>query len=184
MRLLILGYYFKKNFGDDIFEHVFKGIFKNYDITIVNLDNIRDIYSQLATNEIKPFDNIIVGGGDLINDYYFNNESITEMKANFGITPIIFYGIGLSYPNLINLLDIGDYFFMRNKTDYTAVKARYTGYYSNYTPDLAYLLLNDSKLESYTNTSTKVENVAVCLPYTWFATDRDTTPFYLQILAL
>ena len=73
INILIFGYYFRQNFGDDLFKYVFENyiftsssfkgvtpklIFKN----IEDLDNDIDIYNSI--------DKVIIGGGDLINNFF------------------------------------------------------------------------------------------------------------------
>lgn len=191
-RVLILGYYDKLNFGDDIFKYVFqKYIFNNkkFSVDIHNLDLLNELICKLNAGKLEAYDCIIIGGGDLINNYYFNSDNIEKFISNFINVPIYFYGIGLSYPSMLPALDIGDYFFMRNKIDYGIVKERFSINYTYYTPDLAYFLLNESSLKTYKNTKTITNNtqlkLGVCLPYTWFVNNNDTSnKFLLQIASL
>lgn len=184
-RILVLGYYYKNNIGDDIFEYVFKQhVFKNIDVhlTIEYIDKLPLICENLYENRLEPFDCVIIGGGELVNAYYFSEYYVSLIRQHFSSIPILFYGIGLSYPNMLPMLDIGDYFFMRSKSDHESVKARYTSYYTMYTPDLAYYLL-DSLPQSVPNSQPSIQHVGVCLPQTWFSnTSKDTTAFKQQIV--
>lgn len=188
-RVLILGYYDKLNFGDDIFKYVFKKYIFNkneFELHIYNLDTLDDIIKQ---HENDPYEYIIIGGGDLINDYYFNSENIQKFRDNFANIPILFYGIGLSYLSMLPALDIGDYFFMRNKNDYYSVSARFSNNYTFYTPDLAYFLLNESSLKTYKNqkviTPAQQLKIGVCLPYTWFVNNNDeSNVFFMEMSEL
>jgi hypothetical protein len=126
------------------------------------------------------YDYVIIGGGDLINQYYFSDYNINLLRENFATVPIVFYGIGLSYPDLVPLLDIGDYFFMRNKVDYEAAKYRYGSHCSFYIPDLAYYLTQEISTET---TVRQIQNIGICLPYTWFV-DSNNTHFFNQIVEL
>lgn len=178
-RILILGYYYKGNLGDDIFEYVYKNhVLKNYTITIANLSTLPDIVQQ---DKPTLFDFVIVGGGDLINAYYFNEESIDMIRKSFDGVPIIFHGIGLTYPDMLPVLDIGDYFFIRNKPDYETVKNRFTSRYTYYTPDLAFHLLDSPTLANKPKkASTRISKIGVCLPNTWFTPTNDA--FFQQII--
>lgn len=186
MRILILGYYYKGNLGDDIFEYAFRHhLFKNtqVDLTIKNLDELPLICERIAAKQLAPFDYLILGGGDIVNDYYFSDKNVELVRTYFSNTPILFYGVGLSYPNLLPVLDVGDYFFMRNKADHEAVKARYTSYHATYTPDLAYFLSNDIAKLPPTPTSNGLAKVGVCLPQTWFSNSaKDTSAFKRQLV--
>jgi polysaccharide pyruvyl transferase WcaK-like protein len=183
-RVLVLGYYYKNNIGDDIFEYVLtQNVFKNVDVhlTIKNFDDL----SSICTHETDLYDCLVIGGGELINEYYFSAENITLLRKYFQNIPVLFYGIGLSFPNMLPVLDIGDYFFMRNKTDTDSVKARYTSYNAMYTPDLAYYLLENSKFLQNIQTSQTIaisQQIGVCIPQTWFCdSNKDTTAFKQQI---
>lgn len=188
-RILILGYYDKLNFGDDIFKFVFDKYLRNFTIDICNLDLLDDIINKLNSNIIEPYDCIVIGGGDVINNYYFSDSRIEKIRDNFINVPIYFYGIGLSYPSMLSALDIGDYYFIRNKTDYGIVKDRYSTHYTNYTPDLAYFLLEETSLKTYKNINTITNKgelkIGVCLPYTWFVNNNDTSnKFLLELSSL
>jgi polysaccharide pyruvyl transferase WcaK-like protein len=188
MRILILGYYHRKNFGDDLFEYVFrKYVFSSdeYDLTIINMDDIQTIFRGLDNGTIKQFDRIVVGGGDLINEYYFRESNIATFRRYFVGVPLFFYGVGLSYPDLLPILDIGDFFFMRNKIDHEVVKRRYGVKYSSYTPDLAYFLCNEDSLKVYKNEKSSVQKIGFCLPHTWFENSKkNTQQFFNQIITL
>lgn len=183
-RVLVLGYYYKNNFGDDIFEYVFRQhVFKNTTVEPIlkYFDELPLICEKLDANTIQSFDCVIIGGGELVNSYYFSEDNIALIRNHFSRVPILFYGIGLSYPKMLPMLDIGDYFFMRNKTDHEAVKSRYTSYYSVYTPDLAYFLLDSDNRKQPRSQS--IQQVGVCLPQTWFCnTNKDTSAFKQQII--
>lgn len=187
-KILVLGYYYKNNLGDDIFEYVFRNhVFKNLDVqlTIKNLDELPSICERLDVHDIEPFDYVVIGGGELVNAYYFNDTNVALIRKHFSNVPILFYGIGLSYPSMLPMLDIGDYFFMRSKSDHEAVKARYTSHYSLYTPDLAYFLLDSDvlKLTSTITSPPSIRHVGVCLPQTWFSnTSKNTSAFKQQIV--
>lgn len=168
-RILILGYYNRDNFGDDLFEYVFRNyVFRNRErtsLTFANIDDLREMFLQHAE---KRFDKIIFGGGDIINTYYFSERNILDIRKHFKGVPILFSGIGMSYPSLLPILDIGDAFFIRNKIDYECVKWRFGSNVTSYTPDLGYLLLNSNKHEFAKRSSTSVRRIGVCLPFPVF----------------
>lgn len=168
VNILVFGYYFRQNWGDDVFEHVFKNyIFKgpDYNLTFKNLDD-------LATNvkEYNNIDKVVIGGGDVINDYFFSEDNIKLFRKYFANKPIYFIGIGLTYPGLINIMDIGDYFFMRNSTDYKLTKERFSEMYSYYIPDIAFNLLNEVSLTEYTKpikSKSEIRKIGIMIPGTW-----------------
>jgi hypothetical protein len=187
-RVLVLGYYNRQNFGDDLFQYVFKKFaLHQYDVTIANLDEVNNVVESLHAGDIAPFSAVIIGGGDLINDYYFNDESIALLRETFAGIPVIFYGVGLSFPDMLPVMDIGDYFFMRNKSDADAVKARYRPAYGGYTPDLAYFLINDTTLipsQKQFSAPSSIQKIGICVPQTWFVDGSITKAFYDKLVSL
>ena len=174
LNILILGYYGRQNWGDDVFEYVFKNyIFKqdNYNLIFKNIDDL-----DVDTDVYKTIDKVVIGGGDIINNYFFNENNIKLYRKYFMNKPIYFVGVGLTYPQLINIMDIGDYFFMRNKTDYINVKNRYSDTYSYCIPDIAFNLLNESNLENFVkpNKNKKdIKKIGISIPVTWLSDDQD-----------
>lgn len=192
INILIFGYYFRQNFGDDLFKYVFENyiftstsfggvtpklIFKN----IEDLDNDIDIYNSI--------DKVIIGGGDLINNFFLNDTNVNSFRTYFGQentspTPIYFVSIGLTYPGLISVMDIGDYFYMRNNTDYNFACSIYNKRYCSVIPDIGFNLLNDPLLLNYTQpskTSFSTLKIGICLPYTWVAIQTNENVFLNQI---
>jgi hypothetical protein len=107
------------------------------------------------------------------------------MRHCFQATPLFYCGIGLSFPSLLPLLDIGDHFFMRNRIDYQLARSRYGDDYAHYTPDIAYHILEHDMLKHYERASkanSEIEKVGVCFPYTWLANEQDNSVFYNQLV--
>lgn len=166
-KILILGYYNHDNVGDDIFEHVFRTeLFNNpeYNLVIDKLENITN-YTEAS--------HVIIGGGDLVNTEYFNSETTNHITKYFSNIPVIFYGVGLSFPSTLNLLDIGDHYFMRNKIDHQLVKSRFTSNNSWYTPDIAFKLVSEPVVKEIT----ALNKIGICLPYTWFCNNKNAEFF-------
>jgi hypothetical protein len=164
-RVLILGYYNRNNFWDDLFEYVFRNvIFKedSYELTFANIDDLQDIVKH------NTFSRVVFGGGDIINSYYFSEKNIKDIRSNLKGVHISFYGVGMSYPQLLPILDIGDLFLMRNKVDYEMVKYRYGSFVTSYTPDLGYFLLNADDIVNTNHLKTSIKRIGVCLPYPFF----------------
>jgi hypothetical protein len=169
--ILIFGYYNRQNWGDDVFEYVFKNyILKDsskYKLIFKNLDDLNK-----NVNVYQSVDKVIIGGGDVINDYFFDSEKTSLFRQFFEKKPIYFVGIGLTYPNLINVMDIGDYFFMRNKTDETYTKNRYSDMYARAIPDIAFNLLNESSLVNFNKperAKKDIKKIGVALPAPWLS---------------
>ena len=187
--ILIFGYYFRQNFGDDLFKYVFENyIFLDTPNTSYNLifKNIEDLNND--TDVYKTIDKVVIGGGDIINDFFLNDTNVNSFRSFFGAEnsnpiPIYFISVGLTYPGIISVMDIGDYFYMRNNTDYIVARDRYTLNYCSSIPDIGFNLLNDANLTNWikpTLTSEKLK-VGICLPYTWISSQNNKEVFLNQI---
>lgn len=168
-RILIFGYYNRQNWGDDVFEYVFKNYIFNdankYELIFKNLDGLNH-----DTELYNTIDTVIIGGGDVINSYFFNNEKLTLFRQFFDKKPIYFVGIGLTYPNLINVIDIGDYFFMRNQTDEKLTRKRYSELYSHAIPDIAFNLMSEQSLLNFNKphmAKKEIKKIGIALPSPW-----------------
>jgi hypothetical protein len=195
LNILVFGYYFCNNFGDDLFKYVFENyifntvaggqnppynlIFKN----IEDLDNDIHIYSTI--------DKVIIGGGDIINEFFLNDTNVNLFRTYFGLenaepTPIYFISVGLTYPGMISVMDIGDYFFMRNNTDYNLTKNRYTSNYTSAIPDIGFNLLKEPSLVNWSKPIASVGGatplkIGICIPYTWIEKQDNENVFLNQI---
>ena len=159
MKILIIGYYNRGNWGDDLFEYIFQNyLFTSDTVTISNVDDVQHVQGT--------FDKIVIGGGDIINDYFLNQDNIKTIiqisNQTTPNTPILFVGTGIPYIGSLKNMDIGDYFFMRNSTDYALVQNRYSDSNSFLIPDLGFgLPIN------YTNISAQIKKVGVCIPFNY-----------------
>jgi polysaccharide pyruvyl transferase WcaK-like protein len=105
MTTIILGYYGKQNLGDDLFQLVFS---KWLTDNLIFLD-------PLEIDVLPECDRIIIGGGDLVNDYFM--EKIRILVNGLSV-PIYGVGLGFPYPQLISreYLDIFDFIITRTKS--------------------------------------------------------------------
>lgn len=180
--VLVLGYYNKKNFGDDLFSLAFqKCVFNNAHVQLANLKDLPDL-------DLSQFDSIVIGGGDIVNKYYLTEDVLRKLAALDVSKNIIFYSFGLSFPQLLaeGVLDVADFYFPRNKKDTELLQYRFGDNFVKYTPDMTFLLADQ------VNQSTKALNVSqpptrckigMCLPFPWFANDHNV-PLLEQIIQL
>lgn len=86
MQIAASGYYGMGNFGDDLFLHTLRQVFDNHHVYPWN--------SRLDPNQTDAF---IIGGGDLITPYSFNNYYFPEQLKG---RPVWVYGVGIvdAYP--------------------------------------------------------------------------------------
>lgn len=193
LNILVFGYYFRDNFGDDLFKYTFEKyifgvatptpkynlIFKN----IEDLDKNTKIYSTI--------DKVIIGGGDIINNFFLNDTNVNLFRSHFGSencepVPIYFISVGLTYPGMISVMDIGDAFFMRNNTDYNLTRNRYTSNYTSAIPDIGFNLLKEESLVNWIKPNALMGGatplkIGICIPYTWVAKQLNENVFLNQI---
>lgn len=133
-KVLIVGYYHRKNLGDNVFEHVLTNYFqKRWPDSEYNFTCIDDL------KEIPPDTSaVIFGGGDLVNDYFY--RKIDRFIKNKHC-PWYAVSIGIPYPQLIErgYLDRFDYIIHRNQEDKVVLSDRY-GERTEWFPDMSFLL--------------------------------------------
>lgn len=168
MKILILGYYYRNNIGDDIFEYIFKNYLNKYwpnvQYIIKNTDDINVIPNDISL--------IICGGGDIINNYFLDKINLLTHNINI---PVYAISIGFPYINMLNdgVLDRFDYIIHRNKSDNQYLLNKYGPNRIQYFPDLAFLLpnfssltLTDPSFASITQVSSKYKKIGVFLSKT------------------
>jgi len=139
MNIIFLGYYSHGNYGDDLFEVIFKKLFGlNNTLTFYDPNNL--------TSLSESTDIIICGGGDIINDFFM--KQICKLKIQYETKykkriPTYALSIGITYKKSIyankpHYLDIFDYFIVRNKIDAEMLITRYGLEYVKYIPDIVH----------------------------------------------
>ena len=128
--LYVVGYYNHNNFGDQQYQISFKNLFKTEEIEFIDCDKI-------DKQEIKDNDIIVVGGGDVINDYFLDN-----INKHFANKPNDIYAVSVGIPFLniiiktpIKLL-IFNKIFIRTQQDISILREYYKEIY--YLPDISY----------------------------------------------
>lgn len=138
-KILVIGYYHRDNLGDQAFITIFTQYFKGYHLDFRCSDDLK------TTNlELDQYKCLIVGGGDLVNDYFFNN--VRPLLANFsGIK--IGLSLGIPFPSLITSNNFGhfDHVFTRNYEDVRALQAVMGSERAHYLPDFTFMLDRPSK---------------------------------------
>ena len=98
-KIIVVGYYYHNNIGDDQYMETFQYIFSNYlpkyEIQYVDCDKIMDV-------EVNDSDIIILGGGDILNDYFLDKiiekckqEQIQNKNKIFAVS------VGIPYLNVV-----------------------------------------------------------------------------------
>jgi hypothetical protein len=145
MNIVVTGYYYEKNLGDELFLQIAQKIFIEDRFKKQNLDiqNIQFVKIDLInTSEIKQkCDKIILFGGETLNDYFI--DKLIEFKL---IHHCNIYGIGVScnqnYEDLDNKINIFDYLVFRNKKDYEYFNIKFNNY-CEYVPDIVFMIKNN-----------------------------------------
>jgi polysaccharide pyruvyl transferase WcaK-like protein len=121
----ILGWYHKKNVGDEAFKDVFQAAVRQLDPSATLS------FHTYALKSPTP-DKIILGGGDVIRPFYFE-----KIPPEVKVVPL---GVGLGYESEIELLEKANVPFalFRNLEDVKLAKAK--GLNAEYCPDLTYFL--------------------------------------------
>jgi hypothetical protein len=187
--LLITGYYFKKNYGDDLLLSVAKKLFSSkycsaeFSTQVVAIDAIH----QNNMHELCSWsDKIVLFGGEVLNDYFIDklnamkSFALEKLRKNIGL-----YAIGVScnadYAYITNKLDIFEVIIFRNQADSKMFIPRFSNLYCKALPDPVFLLKPTNKPNFLTKLSSKKEkniNVAFFLSQTVKPTDE-----YLEKLA-
>lgn len=130
----VLGFYNRKNLGDEAYKIAFNDIFKddNLEIKFYCTDDIKELPNNT--------DIVIVGGGDVINEYFMNKINIL-LKGFTG--PIYAFSVGIPYlESGLKYLNIFDHIFVRNYTDYELASKAIGDENVTQIPDACFILKN------------------------------------------
>lgn len=133
MNIIILGYYDRGNLGDEAYKVTIRSYLPHhYHLTFVCIDDVGPI-------DFKKFDGIIVGGGDIINNYFY--QKLTPILKNFTGFKIAL-SIGIPFPSLIMPEYFGkfDHVFIRNYEDVRPLQRVIGSQKAHFLPDLAFNL--------------------------------------------
>lgn len=135
---LVIGYYNHHNLGDESYKTIMPKFFPNHDLDFISSDNL-DLINP------SNYHCIIVGGGDIINDY-FNNRLQPILSSFFG--PKILFSVGFPFPELITTkyLEHYDKVFTRNYEDLRLIQQVVGAHNVHYIPDIT-LAYDTNELE-------------------------------------
>lgn len=146
MKILVIGYYHKNNLGDDSYQGVMGIFFPNDELDFIGSNKLSEIKAE-------KYNIVIVGGGDVINDYF--NKDIKPFLLNFKGQKIAF-SIGIPFPSLINddYLGFFDHIFTRNYEDVYEIQKVLGSHRAHFIPDITLLYNTTSNNKNITSDST------------------------------
>jgi polysaccharide pyruvyl transferase WcaK-like protein len=142
-KITVIGYYGKKNLGDDLFEVVFnllEASSPNLQLQLMEPGSARNLDDDVTA--------LVCGGGDIVTDYFMKCviERKNEWEARVGRRlPLYAVSIGVSFPETIqdgrsHYLDLFDHIIFRSKSDCDLLAERYGNDRVSYLPDLVFAL--------------------------------------------
>lgn len=153
MRVLVLGFYDRRNFGDDLFRYIFQKYLSLNQLVSYKFTNIDDFD---CTSQENDYNLIIVGGGDVINDYFFKEDFCQFLQNSQAVKLAI--SVGIPYESCIRYLDLFDHVMLRSPTDYDLVCERLTAEHVSVFPDMSIILQKETDIQAtniYVDTSLK-----------------------------
>ena len=141
IRIIVVGYYNQGNIGDEQYKICFSHIFKKYNLETSH--EIQYIHCDLLKsyeNQIQNTDIIILGGGNILNNYLLNTvNDVFYGRPN----KILAVSVGIPCPHLYintNKLSLIDYIFLRTSQELTLFAEYFHPKRIIYLPDISYYL--------------------------------------------
>jgi hypothetical protein len=156
--LLIMGFYDRKNIGDECYKLAFPLLFPNVKkITFECTDDIEKIPDDVTT--------VVCGGGDIVNEY-FMKKTQDLLKDFMGRTYAV--SVGIPYDDAtVKYLHMFDHVFVRSTADYQ-IAAREIGEYNvSYFPDIS-VLLKPSRIPLPSTSLAHHPRIGLCLAQPYF----------------
>jgi polysaccharide pyruvyl transferase WcaK-like protein len=138
LNLKIIGYYDHENLGDNQYKRSFCYLFQTY----LKTDYTIDFYDcdKIKNINFKESDIIILGGGDILNNYFL--DTIIKKFQNKN-NKIIAVSVGIPYTQILietNKLNIIDYIFLRTTIDIELLQKYFSTDKIFYLPDISHIL--------------------------------------------
>jgi len=164
MKILIVGYYNHYNFGDDLYQEAFPNIFSRHYLTFVDIEKIHH-------NNADDYDIVILGGGDVVSEYFLEKFSKWYFKQSTRI-PCYAYSIGIPYYSLVEegKMDLFDHIICRNQIDIQPLITRFGKENISYLPDFVFAIPTNFKLKNLPIQNKR--KVSICLAQPSFQTQE------------
>ena len=132
MTFLVAGFYGHGNAGDDMFEQALKLILGELTLEFTELSRIDQV-------DLSKYQGVLVGGGDLLNDFYGSKYRQVLSKYS-GYKAAI--GVGISFDSCLeqDYLAVFDDIFIRNQCDLKSLRSWLGTNHVHAIPDLGFAL--------------------------------------------
>jgi hypothetical protein len=130
MKYIVCGFYNHHNLGDDMFKIAFKQLLPNDSLDFVEIVSINN-------DMLKSYDAVIVGGGDLMNDFYGNKFKEVLSKYN-GYKIAIGVGFSFEACTTREYINYFDDIMIRNKTDIIPISKYLGTIHTHSIPDIVF----------------------------------------------
>ena len=107
-RVLILGFFFRNNLGDDTYVYVFDRLLRGADVGQLTFVSMDDLQPQ----HVCDADVVICGGGDIINDYFI--RKLLRVEKLLLSKPCYAVSVGIAYAHDARLVDVFDHVYVRS----------------------------------------------------------------------
>lgn len=130
MKILVVGFYGHKNFGDECFVIAFNNFLNVHDTTYIEA-------ADLSKHDLVGYDCVVVGGGDLLNDFY-GGIFLEKLTTYHGYKIAI--GVGISFEECAKkpYIDVFDDIILRNRKYIPTLSKILGTQNTHYMPDLAF----------------------------------------------
>jgi hypothetical protein len=143
INIKIIGYYDHSNLGDEQYKTAFNNILYHYFNDTVDIEYID--CDRLSHYTFSTEDVIVLGGGDILNDYFMDKIIAT---FNNKLNKVIAISTGLPFTPILTNTDklyIIDYLFIRTKQDIELFSNYFNPTRIFYIPDISYVNIDNAK---------------------------------------
>lgn len=132
MKYIVFGFYGKNNLGDMMFEDSFKYLLPNDELTFMDAASMSEV-------KLNNYDAVIVGGGDIMNDFY--GIKYTEALSDYKGYKIAI-GVGFSFEECRTrkYVDLFDDIILRSYEDLRVISSIIGSKHVHRMPDLGFNL--------------------------------------------
>lgn len=132
MKYMVFGFYGKNNLGDMMFEDSFRHLLQGDELTFVNAASMSEV-------KLNNYDAVIVGGGDMMNDFYGikYQEALTDYK---GYKIAICVGFSFEECRTRKYVDLFDDIILRSYEDLRVLSTILGSKHVHRMPDLGFNL--------------------------------------------